>query len=665
MPTWGLTKKQRTIEGKNKGPWGLHPRLLEPAKVTTDPVHGDIYTTWLEQAIVDSPPFQRLRRIKQLGTTDLVYPGASHTRFAHSLGTLRVAQDLLDSVLTQHEGRHPVHDLVKQWKQDDPEEAERHAARAIVVTRLGALLHDLGHVPFGHSIEDDLKVLVEHDANELRFRNLWRQLARFVRQRVRELRCSDSAKLEVLDSLTTLLDTNGCLHQELLPVVISKRARKGRDELRYPFAADLVGNTICADLLDYLRRDHLATGLPFALGRRFMSAFFIVPEGRGAFEKRVALSLMRNGHEQTDVVTELLKALRYRYELSERALVHHAKLAADAMLGKALECWSGALWLKEASGRISEFDDTVTLQRDGDILAIRRAFGSTLKAEYRRDAEAADEKVRIHPVDRVVRRALEHELVGPGDDALLEKLASFASMAPTDERLQAAAGFGEVVAELYKHAGQLGQDFLNRRLFKATGRVGIEDAPAEELYESFSKNPRDRAALERDAQRFAGITGTPQVLIWLPKPHMRVKVAEVLVDDGKHIDRFAAYEAPRGHRGTDIYGSHARLWSLYVFTHPNLTNERCDEVLAYLAERLGVAWEQKREQWGDDYWRWVDRLIVARLLDEQPGVPAVTRVVEKVAAQPVGRGEARTFASRRRQLRTTVKRVQQALAAAV
>jgi hypothetical protein len=55
MPAWGLTNEQRTLED-GMGPWGLHPLLFLPAKVTTDPVHGDIYTTWLEQTIIDSPP---------------------------------------------------------------------------------------------------------------------------------------------------------------------------------------------------------------------------------------------------------------------------------------------------------------------------------------------------------------------------------------------------------------------------------------------------------------------------------------------------------------------------------------------------------------------------------------------------------------------------------
>jgi HD superfamily phosphohydrolase len=107
---------------------------------------------------------------------------------------------------------------------------------------------------------------------------------------------------------------------------------------RYQFVTDVVGNTICADLLDYLRRDHLFTGLPLAVGSRYLASFYVTPKANEPYyPQRMVLRITRDGRERVDVVTELLKHLRYRYELSERALVHHAKLAADAMIGKAIE----------------------------------------------------------------------------------------------------------------------------------------------------------------------------------------------------------------------------------------------------------------------------------------------------------------------------------------
>ena len=98
MPKWGLTSAMR-----DQRPYGLDPDLLAPAKVITDPVHGDIRVSELERRIVDSPPFQRLRRVKQLGTTHRAYPGSTHTRFSHSLGTVVAAQMMLDIVIEQRD----------------------------------------------------------------------------------------------------------------------------------------------------------------------------------------------------------------------------------------------------------------------------------------------------------------------------------------------------------------------------------------------------------------------------------------------------------------------------------------------------------------------------------------------------------------------------------
>ena len=66
--------------------------LSKRFSVLRDPVHDDIYLTHEELAVLDTPEMQRLRGVKQLGTAYLVYPGAVHTRFDHSIGTLFVAR---------------------------------------------------------------------------------------------------------------------------------------------------------------------------------------------------------------------------------------------------------------------------------------------------------------------------------------------------------------------------------------------------------------------------------------------------------------------------------------------------------------------------------------------------------------------------------------------
>ena len=104
----------------------------EKKKFIRDSVYGDIDLTRFEERIMDMPQFQRLRRIKQLGLISLVYPGATHTRFEHSLGTMNLGSKL-------------AHEL-------DLSDDE------IELIRASALLHDIGHGPFSHVSEGVLSV---------------------------------------------------------------------------------------------------------------------------------------------------------------------------------------------------------------------------------------------------------------------------------------------------------------------------------------------------------------------------------------------------------------------------------------------------------------------------------------------------------------------------
>ena len=108
-------------------------------KVVRDPIHGYIELDELALAIIDTPQMQRLRRIRQLGLSHLVYPGANHTRFEHSLGTYHLTCQLL-----------------KHIDHDTPDEV-----------RLAALLHDVGHGPFSHVTEDLLRQYTRRGHDEI------------------------------------------------------------------------------------------------------------------------------------------------------------------------------------------------------------------------------------------------------------------------------------------------------------------------------------------------------------------------------------------------------------------------------------------------------------------------------------------------------------------
>ena len=119
-------------------------RVLNKRKIINDPVYGFItISSDLLFDLVEHPYFQRLRRIKQLGLADLVYPGALHTRFHHALGAMHLMSQALKAL--QEKGH-----LI--W------EPELESAQAAI------LLHDLGHGPFSHVLEDVLLPGVAHES---------------------------------------------------------------------------------------------------------------------------------------------------------------------------------------------------------------------------------------------------------------------------------------------------------------------------------------------------------------------------------------------------------------------------------------------------------------------------------------------------------------------
>jgi hypothetical protein len=100
-----------------------------------DPIHGSIVASSEEKQVIDSRFFQRLRTVRQLGFGDLAFPGATHTRHAHSLGAMHVASRLFEAVAAR----------------SSLSASARERFRAAV--RLAVLCHDLGHMPFSHASE--------------------------------------------------------------------------------------------------------------------------------------------------------------------------------------------------------------------------------------------------------------------------------------------------------------------------------------------------------------------------------------------------------------------------------------------------------------------------------------------------------------------------------
>ncbi|MEM7655828.1 MAG: HD domain-containing protein [Bacteroidota bacterium] len=116
---------------------------IKPSKIVNDPVHGFIdLPRGIILSLIDSPEFQRLRRIKQLGLSSFIYPGAVHTRFNHALGAMHLMRQALETLK-----RKKVSISKKEYK----------------AALIAILLHDIGHGPFSHALEFSLIPGLHHE----------------------------------------------------------------------------------------------------------------------------------------------------------------------------------------------------------------------------------------------------------------------------------------------------------------------------------------------------------------------------------------------------------------------------------------------------------------------------------------------------------------------
>jgi HD superfamily phosphohydrolase len=284
---------------------GHVPEYLVPKKRIQIAVSGGVPITGIEQQIIDTPDFQRLRGIRQLGLAHLVYPTALHTRFDHSLGTLHMAAHMVQAIRDNANG---------------PPDERVIGDEQVALTRLYALLHDITHIPFGHSIEDELELLTRHDQNEERIQHF----------------------------LGPKSEIGGIISKNFGPKFLEKllhiyRWDDNPETRQFPpddvFIHDLVSNTVCADLLDYLQRDNHFCNLGVSLEYHFIKYLYLHNDEHG--QRRVFVRLWKNdasgGRPRRDTLTDLCRLLETRYLIAERVYFHHAKVAASVMLGRAIQ----------------------------------------------------------------------------------------------------------------------------------------------------------------------------------------------------------------------------------------------------------------------------------------------------------------------------------------
>ncbi len=129
------------------------------------PEYGYIGITDIEKKIIDTKFFQRLRRIKQSSNLFMAFPGASHSRFEHSLGSMYIAGEASTYIILNSKNKLGSTSIIDIM---DSIDCKSEIKKQIQVTRLAALLHDVGHAPFSHTFEEFLKSCEPHHRLETR-----------------------------------------------------------------------------------------------------------------------------------------------------------------------------------------------------------------------------------------------------------------------------------------------------------------------------------------------------------------------------------------------------------------------------------------------------------------------------------------------------------------
>lgn len=392
-----------------------------------DEVYGEIFLSPLERDLIDTPEFQRLYRVSQLGFIDLVYQSANHNRGQHSIGVCEAANQLVGHLNeNSQEAAKKLRDQLERNGEspgDDPPPPLISPSEKVLI-RLGGLLHDIPHAPFSHDIEkkthyvyrnsltetphklisyyggydkhDDLERnptfyismfdsdvsvlarvlknysehfwgMLQSDAEDSRYAG---HLAPFV-QAVKKSNWPD-VEFEILPNLLFHLiaferpmDGIDDWHLNVADQWGGGNAAHTREwglgpkafwkELHQkwyqPFRHDIVGNTLSADLIDYLQRDLKRLGIDRGIDLNLLNHYVLAPiaetfkdkaESSGAkpnitlFRCAIDLNDYKRGTIREYLLNDVFRLLDLRHEIHEKAVNHRVVHAAVAMLSRTL-----------------------------------------------------------------------------------------------------------------------------------------------------------------------------------------------------------------------------------------------------------------------------------------------------------------------------------------
>lgn len=289
-----------------------------------DPIHGFIEVTEDEKKIIDSKPFQRLRNIKQLATTYLVYHGAEHTRFGHSIGVMHLVSKTFDSVISKNPNLFSEND----------NENKKKCLYYRQILRLIALTHDLGHAPFSHASEELFlnKKMHEDYTRDILFNT---EISDYIKEIGRKFQAEHGDEFFITPQLISMIYEGNAMEP-------------GYVTPDFQFLQGFMDGELDCDKMDYLLRDSKFCGVSYGKYdlERFISTLTVYKS-----QNTMKLAIEKGG------IQALEEFILARYFMFIQVYFHKTRRYFDKQLVKALKEILPGGYYPENVNEFLEWDD--------------------------------------------------------------------------------------------------------------------------------------------------------------------------------------------------------------------------------------------------------------------------------------------------------------------
>ena len=388
------------------------------------PEYGYIGITDIEKKIIDTKFFQRLRRIKQSSSLFMAFPGASHSRFEHSLGSMYIAGEASTYIILNSKntlGSTSIIDIM------DSIDCKSEIKKQIQVTRLAALLHDVGHAPFSHTFEEFVKLVnpaIDWRHENLSLEIIYKKLSGLFKEspktnieahEVMSLLCDLSPEFKIKDETKKVLHKIGLTDEAVTKMDEFLQSRWYLNHL-------IKEDPYNVDRFNYLILDSNRSGTKeygfVDVGRIIQNLYFLEND------KVVTVS--------THAKEEALRFFEAYYQMHRSIYLHKISQGADIHLSYIMN--EAAKEDKSIFRKLSNPDMESILELSDDVL-----IHELTKAENRKTRKLVDDYLNrnilslVHEFDIADNNKLTRIMVSMGSEGLQNDLRKEAGL--TDERV--------------------------------------------------------------------------------------------------------------------------------------------------------------------------------------------------------------------------------------